>query len=379
MQTVHPNTPSEAQDNHSAEPQPLPFPAARAPRPKDILLAPNGFQNHRDLLDTRESLLPALSPAHNCPPTVIEVTSPPARFQYCKSRRKGHVACLPKAQRDMVNRMLSNGLAYKNIIHALSECGFSLTEKNISNWANGGYLEWQAEQEFILQHHFEQDHLLDYLRREDATELPEVGLQAAATRISQLLLQKTPDQFASRPEVYARLVNTLCSVTREIAALQKQRDEARRSLGKHHNPVRIKDYDENTILDAERYASNPPKDSALAQPAQPPIVPPTPTADYLAQQDQEDEQDQRQRNAQKWLDIIRSSSGKTASEIAISSLAETAGLGKLHQKSSTDTNGNQRSPAANQVPPTLSETLSQTLSPTTGSQESPTDTNGHQR
>src|SRR5438477_11726167 len=59
------------------------------------------------------------------------------------ARRKGRVACLPKLQRDMVNRMLDNGVPYKNIVAALEEAGFTVTERNISNWATGGYLEWR--------------------------------------------------------------------------------------------------------------------------------------------------------------------------------------------------------------------------------------------
>src|SRR5689334_1780780 len=51
-----------------------------------------------------------------------------------KHRRHGLVARLPRVQRDMVNRMLWNGIPYKNIIAALDDAGFGLSEKNISNW-----------------------------------------------------------------------------------------------------------------------------------------------------------------------------------------------------------------------------------------------------
>src|SRR5262245_32060841 len=50
-----------------------------------------------------------------------------------KSRRRGRVASLPKLQRDMVNRMLWNGVPYKNIVAALHDEGFTLIERNISN------------------------------------------------------------------------------------------------------------------------------------------------------------------------------------------------------------------------------------------------------
>src|SRR5262245_60309448 len=59
-----------------------------------------------------------------------------------KIRRHGRVASLPKIERDMVNRMLLNGVPYKNIVAALDEIGYTVTERNISNWATGGYVEW---------------------------------------------------------------------------------------------------------------------------------------------------------------------------------------------------------------------------------------------
>ncbi len=98
-----------------------------------------------------------------------------------KIRRNGRIACLPRIQRDMVNHMLWNAVPYKNIVAALGEACHTVTERNISNWAMGGYLEWSLAQEHVLQNRLDQDHMLDFLRRDDAPELPEVGLQAAAT------------------------------------------------------------------------------------------------------------------------------------------------------------------------------------------------------
>ncbi len=135
-----------------------------------------------------------------------------------KIRRKGRVASLPKLQRDMVNRMLWNGVPYKNIVVALDDAGFTLIDRNISNWATGGYLEWRLEQEAVLDNRLNQDHLLDFLRRDDAPELTEVGLQAAATRLSQVLLQKLA--HADDPEAnldnFSKLIDLACRLNREI-------------------------------------------------------------------------------------------------------------------------------------------------------------------
>src|ERR1051325_3168953 len=154
-----------------------------------------------------------------------------------KIRRNGRVACLPKLQRDMVNHMLWNAVPSKTIVAALADDYFAVTERNISNWATGGYLEWSLEQEAVLQNRLGQDHLLDFLRRDDAPELPEVGLQAAATRLSQVLLQKLAraDDPEAHLDNYSKLVAPLCRLNREIASTQKQRDDSRRTLGREYD------------------------------------------------------------------------------------------------------------------------------------------------
>src|SRR2546430_1886618 len=87
--------------------------------------------------ETVETSTRNLQPATcNLHPTLIETRplAPVSNGQRCKHRRHGRVACLPRVQRDMVNRMLWNGVPYKNIVSALDDAGFSLNEKNISNW-----------------------------------------------------------------------------------------------------------------------------------------------------------------------------------------------------------------------------------------------------
>ncbi len=167
---------------------------------------------------------------------------------------------------------------------------FEAAIDNISNWATGGYLEWQLEQDLVLQNRLDQDHLLDHLRRDDAPELPEVGLQAAATRLSQILLQKTA--HAGDPEAnlanMSRMVDLLSRLNRELTTIQKQRDDSRRSLGRHYDSARIKEEDQSSAAAHERYYSNPPNDSSLARPDEPPLLPPPSTASFLEQCDRED-------------------------------------------------------------------------------------------
>ena len=156
-------------------------------------------------------------------------------------------------------------------------------------FSTGGYLEWRTEQDLVLQNRLDQDHLLDHLRREDACELPEVGLQAAATRLSQILLQKTAraDDLEANLGSLSQMVDILCRLNREIGVLQKNRDDSRRSLGRAHDPARIKQADESAAIDIERSFSNPPADGTLAKSAEPPLLPRIPTSTSLAQSDSE--------------------------------------------------------------------------------------------
>jgi len=210
-----------------------------------------------------------------------------------KHRRKGRVASLPKVQRDMVNRMLWNGVPYKNIVAALDDAGFTLIERNISNWATGGYVEWRLEQEAVLENRLNQDHLLDFLRRDDAPELPEVGLQAAATRLSQVLLQKLArsDDPEANLDNFSRLIDIQCRLNREITATQKARDDSRRTLGREYDPVLVKDVEQVGAIEMERSYSNPHPGSKLEKPAVPPLLPQIPTATFLAQQAEEERRD----------------------------------------------------------------------------------------
>jgi hypothetical protein len=207
----------------------------------------------------------------------------------------------------MVNRMLWNAVPYKNIVAALGDEDFAVTERNISSWATGGYLEWCLQQEAVLQNRLDQDNLLDFLRSDDAQELPEVGLQAAATRLSQVLLQKLAraDDPEAHLENYSQLVDLLCRLNREIAATQKHRDDSRRTLGREYDPTYVKDVDHVNAIEKERFYSDPPRDSGLRKPPVRPALPPVPTATFLADRAREDKADAEADRAKHNLELLQ--------------------------------------------------------------------------
>ncbi|HWV99815.1 MAG TPA: hypothetical protein VNZ64_09005 [Candidatus Acidoferrum sp.] len=172
--------------------------------------------------------------------------------------RNGKIARLPKLERDMVDRMLSNNLPRRKIVAALQECGFHVTERNVSNWkTRGGHKEWCAAQEHALELRTFQDNLTEFLRRHDASELPEVGLQSAATTLSAILLR--PDlmrELIADPDKYSKLIELQCRLAREIQALQKNRDAAANALGRRYNPERLKRQNEEEVENIRQVMSS---------------------------------------------------------------------------------------------------------------------------
>lgn len=156
--------------------------------------------------------------------------------------RIGKIARLAVVYRDMVCRMLQQNVAHSEIKEALGEYGIKVTERNISNWkTRGGYQEWREEQERAVQLRLLQDNMSEYLRRSDASVLPEVGLQLAATQLSQFFLRpEAVQQLVSDPEAYSRLVATLCRLSGQIRALQQRRDEVGGELGTRNDPARVR-------------------------------------------------------------------------------------------------------------------------------------------
>ena len=163
--------------------------------------------------------------------------------------RNGKIARLPKDLRDMINRMLFNNIPCQKIVSALKEYDIHVAPRNVSNWkTRGGYREWCLAQEHAVQLQICQDNLLDLVRRGDASELPEVGLQAAATQLSQFFLRPEAAQLlASNPQEYDRRLAMLTRVTVQLRALQKYRDDCAKELGPRHNPERIRRENEEEL------------------------------------------------------------------------------------------------------------------------------------
>ena len=157
-----------------------------------------------------------------------------------KRSRNGKIARLPKVHRDMVNRMLFNNIRPASIVGALEELGYAVTPRNISNWkTRGGYHDWRLAREHALQARLRMDNFTEALRKENASELPEVGLQAAAIQLSQFFLTPEAAQLmVSDPDEYNRRLAALGKVALQLKSLQKYRDDCARQV--YETPERLR-------------------------------------------------------------------------------------------------------------------------------------------
>jgi len=158
----------------------------------------------------------------------------------------------------MVNRLLRNNIPYARIVRALHEYDVVVTERNISNWKIcGGYKEWCLAEEHALELRLHQDNLVNLLRKDNAADIPEVGLQVAATRLSQFFLTPEAAQLlASNPDEYHRRAAHLARLTAEIHKLQKYRDDCARALGYKNNPDMIRRDNAQEIEQSTKYYSS---------------------------------------------------------------------------------------------------------------------------
>ncbi|HSU55337.1 MAG TPA: hypothetical protein VLT36_14870 [Candidatus Dormibacteraeota bacterium] len=211
--------------------------------------------NHITTVQHEPAALPA--PALPAPPLPLRAGT--------NHGRNGKIARLPKLERDMVNKMLFNHRPYSKIVAALEFHDITVTERNVSNWkTRGGYKEWCLEQERQLNLSRIQDNLVDYLRKNDASQLPEVGLQVASTQLSMMLLREdAAKELAASPGNYKEVVNMLCQLSDQIHKLQKDRDIAINRSAVHNTVECIKrEQAEDVEITRKLYTSPKPGRSA---------------------------------------------------------------------------------------------------------------------
>src|SRR3974390_3020976 len=133
-------------------------------------------------------------------------------------RRQGKIAQLPKAQRDLINRLLDDGATYKVAAEELAKQGVSLNGENISNWFSGGYQDYLRECEWRAEFQTLRESAADLSEFTDAARFQQGLLQFALTQVFRALKQGQVDTDSPN---YVRLVHALARLNREALALRK--------------------------------------------------------------------------------------------------------------------------------------------------------------
>jgi hypothetical protein len=144
-------------------------------------------------------------------PQVRTQTAPPS------GRRNGKIARLPRATRDMINKMLDDGLPYHVILEELGEAGEGINTQNLTNWKQGGYQDWVKHQELIERIRIQTEFAIDLLRQTGDVNpalVTEACHMVAATQLLQNLLRHGDDAvkklLVDKPQTYISILNVIC-------------------------------------------------------------------------------------------------------------------------------------------------------------------------
>ncbi len=196
-------------------------------------------------------------------------------------KRTGKIARLPHHLRDQLNQRLHNGEPGVDLIkwlNALPEVqallaehfnGVPISPQNLSEWNNGGFLDWLTTQELLEDARefaantaelpgFTDGHLADCLAH-------------AITARYAVLLGKMPLEGALNPDLLARF-NLLHRLDRHVARLQRRTDRARKERQAEAQAERRSQPTPAPAAPTARAAATPPSPRPSASPT-PAILP----------------------------------------------------------------------------------------------------------
>jgi hypothetical protein len=133
-------------------------------------------------------------------------------------RRKGKIARLPEHLRETVNTMLNDGLPHKDIIAKLREHGVSINPSNLTRWHNGGFQDYLKERLWIKEMQSNLDFILDHLRDNEGSKIPEAAVQLSAIRLFEFLRDFSHAAAHGGPQAnsteFIRAANAACRLSR---------------------------------------------------------------------------------------------------------------------------------------------------------------------
>jgi hypothetical protein len=151
----------------------------------------------------------------------------------------GKIARLPKTLRDAVNLALQDGAPARRIIQLITEAkGHGAkngdqteiqipNEQNVTNWLQGGYKDWLAENSRLADMQQKREFALRIVQENEGGKIHEAGLNLAASQIFELLqdfdVSTLKEQLAEDPENYSKVVSALARISKEALGFEKYR------------------------------------------------------------------------------------------------------------------------------------------------------------
>ena len=135
------------------------------------------------------------------------------------ARRNGKMARLPRATRDMINRMLDDGLPYHVILDELGDAAQGINFQNLTNWKKGGYQDWVKNQERAERLRLEMETAIDLLKENpdiDSKLVLKACSMLGAIQLFTALKEHGADAIRNmlrdKPEKYIGIFNLICRV-----------------------------------------------------------------------------------------------------------------------------------------------------------------------
>jgi hypothetical protein len=127
------------------------------------------------------------------------------------------ISQFPKSQRDQISLLLRDGLLHTDIIKQLAERGIVLTDRQLAQWARGGYQDWLEAIRWVDRVKVIREFAREIVRLNKGQAIQEAALHVAAGHIYDLLTTLKPGslnkKFKGDPENYARIIRALALIS----------------------------------------------------------------------------------------------------------------------------------------------------------------------
>jgi hypothetical protein len=180
-----------------------------------------------------------------------------------KSKQSGHrlwgkIARLADATRERLNKLLHDGLGYREVIAELGDDGAHLTESDLSRWRNqGGHDLWLQKEQWLARMQASFDAAKELAGDSNAQYIYEASLHLAATQMYNSLIgcdpQDLPDLVKKDPDKYFKVLQAIPRFAQQALNYQKFREDcarAKNEVSRLRDPHReLTDAERNAILD----------------------------------------------------------------------------------------------------------------------------------